>query len=68
MTRVKEEFRRKGISLENDFEYLPCNGLETVVVNAEEAVVSMYHNCAGWSHITMNRDGSLTYEYEDVDF
>lgn len=59
MTRVKEEFRKRGIELENDYEFLPCNGVETVQVDVEKAVVSIYHVSAGWTHLEMRRNGYI---------
>lgn len=60
MTRVKEEFRKRGMKLENDFEFLPCNGIETVEVDPEHAVLRIYHVSAGWTYCQMQRDGSIT--------
>ena len=40
----------------NDYEYLPCDGIETVVANAENATLSIYHVSAGWTRIRYNRD------------
>lgn len=48
MNRFKKELRKHGVKLECDFDYLPCDGIETVVVDAEKATVSLYHNCVGW--------------------
>lgn len=59
MTRVKEEFRKRGIELENDYEFLPCNGVETVQVDAEKAIVSIYHVSAGWTYLEMRRNGYI---------
>lgn len=59
MNRIKKEFQRHGFPLENDFEYLPYNGIETVVVDSENAVWKQYHNCYGWSKVRLLRDGSV---------
>ena len=59
MNRFKREIRRKGIRLECDYEYLPYNSIETVVVNAEDATIRTYHNCAGWSGTKLARTGDL---------
>lgn len=48
MTRFKQELRKRGITLECDYEYLPYNGLETVIVDQERAAVHEYHDCLGW--------------------
>lgn len=49
MNRFKKELRKRGVKLECDYEYLPFDGLETIVVNAEKATVSTYTVCGGWS-------------------
>lgn len=56
MNRFKKEIRRRGVMLESDFDYLPYDGIETVVVTAEQASYSVYHVCAGWTTIRYNRD------------
>lgn len=56
MNRFKKEIRKHGAKLENDYEYLPCDGIETVVANAENATLSIYHVSAGWTRIRYNRD------------
>lgn len=60
MTRVKEEFRKRGMKLENDFEFLPYNGIETVEVDPEKAVLRIYHVSAGWTYVQLQRDGKMT--------
>lgn len=55
MNRFKRELRKNGIKLENDFEYLPCNGIETIIADAEKAMLSIYHVSAGWVRIRYNR-------------
>lgn len=59
MTRVKEEFRKRGVKLESDYEFLPYDGIETVHVHPETAVCAVYHVSAGWTWIQLNRDGSI---------
>ena len=60
MTRVKEEFRKRGMKLEQDYEYLPYNGIEEIQVDPEKAVLRIYHVSAGWTCCQMQRDGSIT--------
>ena len=55
MNRFKKELRKRGIKLECDYEYLPYNGIETVVVNSENATVSTYHLSAGWCKVRFNK-------------
>ena len=64
MTRLKKEFRKRGLKLECDFEWLPYNGIETVEVDVEKAMLKIYHNSFGWSFCTMTRDGNLRYSDE----
>ena len=58
MNRFKKEIMKRGAKLESDYEYLPCNGIETVVANAEKATLSTYHVSAGWMTIRYGRDMS----------
>lgn len=44
MTRFKCELRAHGWPVEEDYEYLPYNGLEAVVVDAERASVKYCYN------------------------
>lgn len=59
MNRLKKEMRKRGLKLENDYEYLPYNGIETVEVDSENAVWKQYHVSAGWVKVYFLRDGSL---------
>ena len=59
MNRFKKELRVKGIKLENDYECLPYNGLETVIVDAETATVKTYYNNYGWTTVRMTQAGDL---------
>lgn len=59
MNRLKRELRKSGMRLENDYEYLPYNGIETVVVDSENAICREYHVSYGWISWKMLRDGSL---------
>ena len=60
MTRVKREFQKKGLRLESDFEFLPTfDGIETVEVDPEKAIYSIYHVSAGWLHLQLLRNGEL---------
>ena len=59
MNRLKKELRSKGIMLEIDYDFLPCDGIETVQVDSETATVRTYHVCAGWGAIQMIQSGDL---------
>ncbi len=62
MNRLKKEIRKKGVMLESDYPFMPYNGIETVKVNSEQATISTYHVCAGWTTSRIRRD--LTMEVE----
>lgn len=62
MNRLKKEIMKKGIKLEHQYDFMPYNGLETVVVDSEKAIVKEYHNCFGWSYGIMNRNGSIDWK------
>ena len=72
MTRYKEYIRSKGIKLEEDFEYLPFNGVEAVEPRIDEEssriVVSVYHVSLGWSRTYIDKHGKVTWTCEVVDF
>ena len=55
MNRFKKELRKHGVKLECDYECLPYNGIETVVVDSANATVSTYHLSAGWCKVCFNR-------------
>lgn len=56
MNRFKKEIRKRGVKLECDYPMIPFNGLEAVIVHADEACVSEYHDCAGWCKTYFARD------------
>ena len=58
MTRIKKEFQKKGFMLENDFEYLPMNGIQSVEVNCEECLYTVYHTSITVKY-KMFRDGRI---------
>ena len=60
MNRLKKEIRKKGVRLESDYPFIPYNGIEAVRVNSEQATISTYHVCAGWTVCRIRRD--LTME------
>ena len=73
MTRYKQELRKHGFKLENDFEYLPCEGIETVKTsiptdgNSFPGILrSVYHICGGWTHVLIQNDGEM-YEFSYTD-
>ena len=55
MNRFKRELRKRGYMLENDYEYLPYNGLETVVADAEQAQMRRFYDCYGWYNVEFDR-------------
>lgn len=59
MNRLKQELRKRGVRLECDFPTLPYNGIDSVIVDSEKAIVSTYHYSAGWSHIRLQKDGTI---------
>lgn len=67
MNAFKKYVRSKGVMLENDYECLPSpDGIDTVVVHADKAMVATYHYVVGWVYDTFNRDGSVDTSY-DID-
>ena len=59
MTKFKEYLRSKGIKLECDYEFLPCNYIEAVtteVIN-DYVVAVVYSNCAGAEYAVFNKYG-----------
>ncbi len=61
MNRFKKEVRRRGVRLECDYEMLPsAEGIETVAVSSEKALVSVYHVSAGWTHIRFDRSMKIS--------
>lgn len=67
MTKFKEYLRRNGVMLECDYDTLPCNGIEEIVVIPERAQVSVYHVSAGWCHMVVDRDGHQRMLYKNND-
>lgn len=59
MTKFKDYVRSKGLRLEEDFDCLPCDGIECVVVVPENARVSYYYVGAGWMHWLFNKYGTI---------
>lgn len=60
MTRFKKWVREaQGVKLEQDYETLPHNGIDCVVVVADRAQVSVYHYGLGWINWRFSRDGGL---------
>ena len=55
MNRFKRELRARGYKLEQDYECLPADGVETVVANAETAMLSIYHVSVGWLRVGFDR-------------
>lgn len=65
MNRFKMELRKHGVKLECDYPFLPYNGIESVVVDSEHAVVSTYHVSAGLGKVKVNREFSFE-NYRDT--
>lgn len=63
MTKYKEYLRAKGIKLECDYGYLPCDGVEAVATEATDNCVAavVYSNCAGAGYAVFNRYGMCGY-------
>ena len=69
MTKFKEYLRSKGIKLECDYEFLPCNYIEAVTTEVINGciVVIVYSNCAGAEYAVYNRSGDCSY-FNHFDF
>ena len=69
MTKYKEYLRAKGIKLECDYEFLPCNYVEAVETEVmDDCVVAVvYSNCAGAEYAVFNRCGDCNY-YDSLDY
>ena len=63
MTKFKEYLRAKGIKLECDYEFLPCNSIEAVEARVVDGcvVAVAYSNCAGAGYAVFNRFGECSY-------
>ena len=68
MTKYKEYLRAKGIKLECDYEFLPCNYIEDVATRVmDDGVVAIvYSNCAGAEYAVFNRYGECNYYDSDA--
>ena len=69
MTKFKEYLRAKGIKLECDYEFLPCNSIEAVeTIAMDDCVVAVvYSNCVGAEYAVFNRYGECEY-YDSDDY
>lgn len=56
MNRFKKELRAHGLKLEMDYDFLPCDHIEMIVVDAEHATVTTYNNISDPFSITLSRD------------
>ena len=63
MTKFKEYLRAKGVKLECDYEFLPCDYIEAVeTIAMDDCVVAVvYSNCAGAEYAVFNRYGECSY-------
>ena len=63
MTKFKEYLRAKGIKLECDYEFLPCNYIEAVETKVMDncIVVIVYSNCAEAEYAAYDRSGGCSY-------
>ena len=43
MNRFKKELSKRGYKMEKDYPYLPCDEIEAIVVNSEDATLCIYH-------------------------
>ena len=70
MTKFKEYLRAKGIKLECDYEFLPCNYIEAVeAIAMDDCVVAVvYSNCAGAEYAVFNRYGEYSYFFDSYEF
>ena len=68
MTKFKEYLRAKGIKLECDYEFLPCNYIEGVTTRVIDGgvVAIVYSNCAGAEYAVFNRCGECNYYDSDA--
>ena len=68
MTKFKKYLRAKGIKLECDYEFLPCNYIEDVATRVmDDGVVAIvYSNCAGAEYAVFNRYGECNYYDSDA--
>ena len=59
MTKFKEYLRAKGIKLECDYEFLPCDSIECVETRVmDDCIVAVvYSNCAGAGYAVYDRYG-----------
>ena len=63
MNRFKKELMKKGIELECQYDWMPyevSNGvvIDTIIVDSERAIVHMYYNVIDL-HYMMQRDGNI---------
>ena len=63
MTKFKEYLRAKGITLECDYEFLPCGYIEGVTTKVmDDCVVAVvYSNCVGAEYAVYDRSGVCSY-------
>ena len=68
MTKFKEYLRAKGIKLECDYEFLPCNSIEGVATRVIDGgvVAIVYSNCVGAEYAVFNRYGECIYYDSDA--
>jgi hypothetical protein len=64
MNRLKKEIRKKGIMLENDYLFLPCEKggaiLEGVNVDSNNCIITFFYTSI-IVHAKLNRSGKFTY-------
>ena len=68
MTKYKEYLRAKGVMLECDYEFLPCDGVETVRTRVlyNDVVATSYSNITTPEGIMYNRRGECCwFDYID---
>ena len=64
MNRFKKEIRKKGIMLENDYLFLPCEKggltLDGINVNSVDCVIAFFYTSI-IVYAKLNRNGEFTY-------
>lgn len=61
MTRYKEYLKEKGFKLEDDYPYLPFDGVETVETFIMDSMIHIriYDNRVGWHGYIIYSDGEV---------
>ena len=65
MTRFKKELKKRGYLFEEDYPFLPYEGIESISADATKATYSCYHDATG--SVTTFFDRSLEPEISFID-